>query len=314
MKVAAASSLFIGVVLALLFALPAGAAEIVTRNATQIKLAADNQGRALVTYNQGGREWHVFYSGAINARPPSETGAQVKFKVDYSGGRGQWRHFANTCRPYDGPKLAWFVAACKASDGSYWALQAWQPRLPNAGYTPWMGAQTATELHISHWTGPVAQLEVYTGWTFGGSVHSIFGRGSYRGQSIFGFKSSSSGAPLDTFGRLVYLDTFASAYGPGWRRENSFLLHKGSGMFCYAFNPTSTYAGYPHQRSKKLAGNGKKYRLTLSGPGVTPDVAWIGDGLPAFDASDQKLVDLEAQMTAKRKELAAKYGDSQCGA
>src|SRR6058998_3285305 len=95
----------------LVFALPAGAAEIVTRNATQIKLSTDNQGRAMVTYYQRGRVWHVFYSGAVNARQPSQSLPQVKFKVDYSGGRGEWRHFKNTCRPYDGPKLAWFVSA-----------------------------------------------------------------------------------------------------------------------------------------------------------------------------------------------------------
>ena len=313
MRLAAAGSLVMCVLIALLGARTAGAAEIVTRNATQVKLAADDQGRAMVSYYQGGRVWHVFYSGAINARAPSRSGAQVKFKVDYSGGRGQWRRFANTCRRYDGPKLPWFVAACKASDGSYWALQAWQPKLPNAGYAPWTSAQTVSELHISHWTGPVAQLEVYTAWTFGGSVHSIFGRGTYRGQPIFGFKSSPSGVPLDTFGRLVYLDTFASAYGSGWRHENSFLLHKNSGMFCYAFNPTSTYGGYPHQRTKKLAGNGKKYRLTLSGPGVTPDVAWVGDGLPAYDAGNQTLVDLQTQMTAKLKEMVATYRDTECG-
>src|SRR6266550_4035741 len=123
MKRAAAVSTLFGVLLALGTALPAGAAEIVTRNPKHIGLATDNQGRAMVSYYQRGRMWHVFYSGAINARQPSQSVAQVKFKVDYSGGRGQWRHFKNTCRPYDGPELAWFIAACKAKDGSYWALQ-----------------------------------------------------------------------------------------------------------------------------------------------------------------------------------------------
>jgi hypothetical protein len=64
-------------ILALILPARAGAAEIVTRNAQQIKLATDNQGRAMVSYYQGGRMWHVFYSGAINARAPSQTGKQV---------------------------------------------------------------------------------------------------------------------------------------------------------------------------------------------------------------------------------------------
>ena len=52
------------------------------------------------------------------------------------------------CLPYDGPALAWEVAACKAPDGSYWALQAWQRGLPDLGVTA-TAAQSAWELRLS---------------------------------------------------------------------------------------------------------------------------------------------------------------------
>ena len=52
---------------------------------------------------------------------------------------------------------------------------------------------------------------------------------------MHGFKSTAGGNPLDTFGRNLYLDTFNSAYGAGWKRENSFLMHKNTGTFCYGF-------------------------------------------------------------------------------
>jgi hypothetical protein len=313
MKRAAAVSILFGVLLALSTALPAGAAEIVTRNPKQIGLATDNQGRAMVTYSLRGRMWHVFYSGAINARQPSQSVAQVKFKVDYSGGRGQWRHFKNTCRPYDGPELAWFISACKATDGSYWALQAWQRMLPNVGYVPWKHEQKVWELHISHWTGELAQIEAYQDWVYGGRFHEVFGRATYRGQPIYGFRTTPSGKPLDTYGRLLFLDTFGSAYGPGWNRENSFVAHKPSGMFCYGFYPRSAYGNYPHPRSQKLSGKGKKYRITLSGPGVTPDVMWTGAGLDDYNPQVPELFDWEQQMTAKVHEMAAEYGETQCG-
>lgn len=292
---------------------PAGAAEIVTRDAKDVRLATDDQGRAMVTYSLRGRMWHVFYSGAINARQPSATIPQVKFKVDYSGGRGQWKNFKNTCRSYDGPKLAFFLTGCKASDGSYWALQVWQRMLPNVGYAPWKSEQKVHEIRISHWRGPLAQLEVYAYWVNGTRNQGVFGRASYLGQPVYGFHTTSSGVPLDTYGRLIYLDTLDSAYGPGWKRENSFVVHKPSGMYCYGFYPYSTYPGYPRQRSGALVGIGKRYRLTLSGPGVTPDVAEYVDGLPVYDAGNPALVDLQTQMTLKAQTMARLYGDRLCG-
>jgi hypothetical protein len=60
------------------------------------------------------------------------------------------------------------------------------------------------------------------------------------------------------------VDTFDSTYGPGWRRENSFLVHRPTGGFCYGF--------YPH--GSRPSGQGTAYRATVIGPGVTPDVSW----------------------------------------
>jgi len=68
--------------------------------------------------------------------------------------------------------------------------------------------------------------------------------------------------PLDAFGRNVYVDTLDSAYGPGWKRENSFLTHGPGGTWCYSVNP---HGSHP-------AGTGSQYRITILGPGVVPDV------------------------------------------
>ena len=65
--------------------------------------------------------------GRDQRAPPDPGRKQVEFKLDYSGGYGTykrdvWKTFKDACRPYDGPDLQWFVAGCKAADGSYWAL------------------------------------------------------------------------------------------------------------------------------------------------------------------------------------------------
>src|SRR5581483_4305722 len=48
---------------------------------------------------------------------------------------------------------------------------------------------------------------------------------TYDGPPVHGYGTTQRGAPTDGFGRLIYLDTYNSVYGEGWRRENSFVAH-----------------------------------------------------------------------------------------
>ena len=79
-------------------------------------------------------------------------------------------------------------------------------------------------------------LTVNTDWSWHQWNH-LYGTFTYDGAPVFGFALDPTGQPLDSFGRNLYLDTFDSAYGTGWKRENSFLTHKGDGVFCYSVNP-----------------------------------------------------------------------------
>lgn len=258
----------------------ASASEIIDRNASNVKLQVAKNGQALVSFTARGKRWNVLAWGAINAIHPTTAREQVAFRLDYSGGwgtykRNVWKTFKNACRPYDGPKLQWLVTACKAPDGSYWALQSWQRMLPNYGVRP--DAKGAVwELRLSHWKGPLPVLTIHQNWAYK-KYHHIFGSFTYKGRPVHGFKSTSTGVPLDTFGRNLYVDTFGSAYGSGWKRENSFLMHKGSGKFCYGFYEHK-WAGKNHP-----SGMGQRYRATIIGPGVLPDVYWESEAPGAYD-------------------------------
>jgi hypothetical protein len=251
--------------------------QLIDRNASNVELEVNAKGEAMLTYAAGGKVKHVLAWGAQNALAPAPGRKQVAFKLDYSGGYGKYHRtsypsaFNGACLPYDGPVLAWRVAACKAADGSYWALQAWQRALPNYG-TPASAAQRVWELRLSHWTGGIPVLTLTTNWAYR-KYDQIFGTYTYNGQAIYGFKSTSSGVPLDSFGRNIYVDTFDSAYGDGWRRDNSFLTHRSKGSFCYGF--------YPH--GSHPAGDGLRYRATAEGPGVAPDTMWQGRSPGAYD-------------------------------
>ena len=278
----------------------ASASQLIDRNASNVRLAVDRQGQALLTYQARGRTWHILAWGAVDARQPTSGKPQVRFRKNYSG--GAWQTFRNSCGRYDGPTIPFLITACRAADGSYWALQSWQTPLPDLGMTPWMPAQRAWELHLSHWRGPLAKLEVWTDWIYGGRYHDLFGRLTYAGQPVYGFGTTHVGAPTDGYGRLLYLDTYNSRYGNGWRRENSFVSHNPTGIFCYgfyAFDPTRGYphpAGYP--ATPRGPGNGEKYRLTVEGPGVTPDVSVVVPGLHDYNRSNPADVAYEQHQNA----------------
>jgi hypothetical protein len=273
----------------------ASASQLIDRNAKAVKLAVNAKGEALVSYTDAGKPMHVLAWGAVNAIAPTTSRAQVAFKLDYAGGWGKyhttyWKTFGKACGHYDGPALAWFVTACKAPDGSYWALQSWQRQLPNYGVaaTP---TQSVWELRLSHWTGELPILTITTDWAWHQWDH-LFGTFTYLGQPVYGFKATPAGQPLDTFGRNIYVDTFNSAYGSGWKRENSFLTHTNTGAFCYSVNP---HGAHP-------AGKGTQYRATVEGPGVTPDIMWQGAAPGPYDK--------DADATANAAITA--LGDRQC--
>jgi hypothetical protein len=287
------------------------AAQLIGRDVHGLRLEADRGGEALLLFTAQGKPNHVLVWGALNARPPSGHVPQVQFRVDYSGGWKKYRHvglgkpywqtFSNACRPYTGPTLLYQIAACDAPDGSYWAVQQWPQPLPDLGYTPWLPAQRQQWAEVSHWSGPLAVLTVYTDWVYG-HYHHLFGNYTYQGKPIYGFHTTPTGVPTDDFGRLIYLDTYDSAYGAGWRRENSYVTHGPSGAWCYGFFPHDpTTGGYQHPRGQTASrgpGNGTRYRLLAEGPGVTPDVQAVatdpGDWNPADPA---KVAFLDAEMT-----------------
>jgi len=271
----------------------ASASQLIDRDAAHVTLAIDAKGEALITYTSDGKVKRVLAGGAINALPPTVDREQVKFWVDYAGGWGKYGagfHFAGGCKHYTGPPLPWLVVACDAPDGSFWALQAWQRELPDYGAQPTLD-QRAWELHLSHWSGALPVLSITTDWAYRRFDH-LFGSFTYGGGGVYGFKSTRYSQPLDSWGRNVYVDTYYSPLGAGWMRDNSFLTHRPQGTFCYGFFPR---AGHP-------AAKGTRYRATIEGPGVTPDIMWEGSAPGTFDAG--------ADAAANAREFA--FNDHKC--
>ena len=267
------------------------------------KLQVNSQGIALVLFKTDqGATTHILAWGAVNGAPhPTDPpSSAARFNLDFSGGwKSQknakyWQTFKNACRPYDGPPLVMFVAACKAPDGSYWALQAWQRNLPIRGFDPWTSAQKAFELQLSHWTGDLPVLEIYQQWSYGGANEGFFGRMLYQGEPVFGNRSAS----VDRFARQIYIDTLnPPKYGAGWRRDTAISVHVRNGGFCYTWVAQSPPGGYPGTKGgypsdePRGPGIGDRYRVTAMGPGVTPIVQWEEPRIGPFNqaARDERV-------------------------
>jgi hypothetical protein len=269
-------------------AVPAAHASVrVVAGARDVSLHVRSNTTAVISYTWRGKRWTVTACCALNTRFPEATGHQVHMRLTYRS--LPFRQALGSCGRYDGPELVWLVTACKAPDGSYWALQQWDRMLPNYGLQP-TPTQAAPELRLSHWRGALAKLTVNQDWAYRGRFDHLYGSLTYRGQPMHGFATGRHGEPLDRFGALVYVDTLDSAYGPGWRRENGFVTHRPTGIFCYGFFP---HGAHP-------SGRGTAYRATAVGPGGLPDLFWQGAVKPYDPAADQVANEQQARSFSDR--------------
>jgi hypothetical protein len=227
---------------------PGSSSRILDRN-TRSETMRITGGQADITWRGGAGTGRISLWGAVDANASIDRNGdrvpdrpQVRFRKDYSG---QSMRGGGECRPYRGPKLPYVVAACTAADGSHWTLQRWERLKPNGG-----GTAAPAELWPSHFT----QVARFVGVQTLGPL--VSGRYIYRGRAVHGFRSTSTGVPLDAYGRNVYLDLYNSRLGRGWHRDNSFLAQIPNGQFLYRLK----------------FGTAERYRLCAIGPGVTPIV------------------------------------------
>jgi hypothetical protein len=286
-------ALAIAVVLVALVSL-AASSYIVARDATKVSLKAGNyKGKqiAVVSYTEKGKRWNVLFWGAINARPYSSSTKQVAFQNDRSGGWSKfrdakaWSKVPSSCKADSRVKssIPNAIAACTMPNGEHWAIQVIQRMVPNMGAKPRTAIQRAQEFHISHWTDPyLPVLWMKMGWGVYGAAKSVYdsmyGKLTCNGWNVYGASATSSGNPLDTYGRNIYVDvrspewksSGAFTMAGNWHRFNSFLAHKPNGAFCASVFPKMfgiTRPGFDRIQ---------RYRAYVQGPGVTPIVKWEG--------------------------------------
>lgn len=291
----------------------ASGSTLLQRNPTgTVTLKVDRSGIALVTIPLRGRIQHVLAWGAVNT-------SRGRLRLDFSGGMATgravtWQTLRDACRPYRGPRFPGFelvTTACTAPDNSHWAVQEYIRIKPNYG-----GTTGKREVRLAHWRGEVAKLEVYADWSKYGPTPDtryphLFGLYTYRGKGVAVGKATTMGVPLDDLGRNLYLDSLNPDYGfeagtQTWRRVNGFLANRPLGQYCFEIGPKRN-ATVALGRDYAGISTVNRYRFTVIGPGVTPDLRVYFDGPPSpFDQA------FEDQMNQLQRDLIGNP-DYSCG-
>jgi hypothetical protein len=143
---------------------------------------------------------------------------------------------ADVSHPASAVEIPWAIVVRQAPDGSYYALQAWQRLVGHP-----------VELRFSRWQGDPTKLTLDAACCKWGG-ENIKGYATFHGKPIFGYHATPKGAPLDPYGRNVYLDTFRDGK---WERMMGILTHSPNGFYSLWIRPVWA---------------GTLYRGTISGP------------------------------------------------
>ena len=193
-----------------------------------IKIAADVREAALRVDTSGDAE--VSWTSASGDR-----GSLVVYR-DGSLRYGATLAGPDVSRATGTVSIPWAVTVRRTADGSFYALQSWR-RL----------AGGPVELRLSRWKGAPTKLTLRTVCCKWGH-ENVEGGASFHGTPIFGQRVTAQGAPLDPYGRNVYLDSFRAGH---WLRMMGILTHTSTGTFTLWIRPEWS---------------GSRYRGTISGP------------------------------------------------
>ena len=218
---------------------------------------------------------HVLVWGAINARTPDSRPAAGPLLARLHGrpaaaaARPSGSASATPAAATTAPSSATSSPAARRRDGSYWALQRWQRNLPIRGLAAVDAWQRAYELRLSHWVGPLAQVEsTRTGRSRRRAGH--LRPHDIRGKPVHGFHTPSTASRRDTYGRCRLHRHARLGIRAGLEARRRQGAPSQERRLLLQLRPPGAAARLPDDRAPRGPGNGDRHRVTAMGPGVTP--------------------------------------------
>ena len=254
--------------------------------------------------------------GAVDAVAPDPNVPQQQFKFDYTGGWGKyhkadyWKRSRTCAGRTPGRRSSTPSPPARrptAPTGRFRAGSASTPSAASARSfrSTWPGSCISRTGRSRSRRSRSPELDVRRAVPRAVRPTPLRGQAGPRLQDPDAEKS-------DRNARYVYIDTFNSAYGPGWRRDGAKVTHVPNGGFCYSFAPLARPPpGYPSVPT--VSGQGERHRITAMGPGVTPDVQWEGAALGPYDPQAERCSTRSSTRSSPATRSAYRNGDPRVG-
>ena len=253
-----------------------------------LRLQVNANGKALLTYRrEDGRIRNVLVWGAINARPPSTDGAAGRLPVRLLGRareprplrraavREPLRAVRRAAPPVPRHRLQ--GARRDLLGGAGVAAAAADARASRRGCRSRESSSSTSRTG----RGRSRELEVSQNWTYGGHWQGLFGRLTYAASPCTA-STRRRRRSAATATRATSTSTRTTRpTAPAGATTQAKCCTSGNGAFCYSFVPQVPPPGYPGSRAPRGPAIGDAHRVTVMGPGVTPDVQWEGPPLGA---------------------------------
>ena len=156
--------------------------------------------------------------------------------------------------------------------------------LPLRGFAPFRPQQGAFGFNVSHWSGPLAQLTVSQNFTYDATWTGLFGQHDLRRRAGLRLQDAGLNKKAATATRATSTSTPTTpSTAPAGSHDAAKVLHLAQRGLLLQLRAADAASRLSATETRGPA-PGDLERVTVMGPGVTPDVQWVGPGLGKYDA------------------------------
>ena len=253
---------------------------------TCLSLAVNGRGEALAQLprRRTVRDRDVLVWGAMNAHAPDTRRPQVRFELRLRGG---WRTYGSAgtrgrsgtrCRAVRRSRARPPRRRLQGARRLLLGAAALAAAAPMRGFDPFRPRHVGRRAARLALVGPAARARGLAELDYGGRLQGLFGRLILPRRARARLPDTVRDEEPTAYARYVYIDTFNSVYGRGWRRDTGDRHASAQRGLLLQLRRRRRRRPAIRRREPRGPGNGERHRVTVDGPGRDADRAVGGRG------------------------------------